>query len=1237
MLEQIQAVRASTSGKLDPSDSFPQSSYVRWTTYQYTDCCRLSSTRVYHSIPTNGEGTAGTHYDQTDFGYDSSKQRNRSVSPGGTITFQVFDVHRHVIATYVGTDDSGATETDPTGGGADPNNNMVPVTSSQYDHGQAGGDGNLTEQTQHVSDSETRVTAFVYDWRNRRTDTDGEIDFYEQVTYDNLDRVTRTERYDTTAQGNLIARSDTLYDDRGRVYRTIRYAVDPSTGDVGNALVDNTWYDAAGNQIKSQPAGSKLFTKTVHNGVGRQTAQYTGYDLDETTYAQATTVADDTILEQTETHYDAASNVSQLTARQRHHNVPASQTGPLGDPSTDPKARVTYTAQWHDAIGRQIATAAYGTNGGTALVRPDTIPDRSDTVLVTTTGYDDAGEAFQTIDPAGREDRQFFDAAGRTVKAIQNYVDGIVDIDHPDEDVTVETSYGPDGQVLTLLAKNPGTGDQVTRYVYGTTLVDSHIARSDLLRAEIYPDSDDTTDPLGDGPDEVYDRIEHRYSRQGERTETKDQNETVRAFDYDKLGRQVHDRVVTVGSGVDGAVRRISSTYDVRGSIAGVATYDDPATGSGNVVNELVFEYNDLGMPVREYQEHQGTKHSNTLYVQYDYDTTASGGVFTRGLRPTSVRYPNGRRIHLDYGPSGGIADALGRVAAIREDDAGSPGDTLAKYEYLGLGRIVTEDYVQPQVKLNYDSGTPGDYAGFDRFSRVVDHRWYDYGASADRDRCTYCYDRASNRLYRENTLTSGQDELYGYDQVNRLVAFQRGELNATKDGITGTPVKAEEWGLDTTGNWDAFLQKTSGTTDLDQARTHNPVNEITAITAATGTDWADPVHDRNGNMTTIPKPAALADGLTATYDAWNRLVEVKDGATVIARYEYDGLNRRIKSHIDSGAPSNTSGIDTYVHYYHNSAWQILETRQSDTPSAQPEALQPKHQYVWSRRYIDAPVLRDENTSANGLCDDQRLYYLNDANFNVTALLNTSGDAVERYVYSPYGVATIYDATWTNTRSESSYANVTLYTGRELDPETGLYYYRNRYYSAEPGRFVSGDPIGYEGGEFSLYPYLRGRPLVWIDPLGLIAVPYASCDFVPPATEGQDLTWLHVGMTVWGCNFSCRCPPPDFGVYPETDVAYVEPCENADEVCADDATPPQLLDRGLKVCDDDLGDRNRPWQPWPVVTKPNPGQPVITLPGTKPAVTPAQPVYSTPALWLWIGVHPIFWISRPDPGRPWST
>jgi hypothetical protein len=105
------------------------------------------------------------------------------------------------------------------------------------------------------------------------------------------------------------------HDDRGRIYRTIRYAVTPSTGAVGNSLTDNTWFDAAGNVLKSFPSGSKLFTKFVYDSLGRRTAQHQGYDLDETSYADANDLIGDTILEQSETAYDDASNVIQSTTR----------------------------------------------------------------------------------------------------------------------------------------------------------------------------------------------------------------------------------------------------------------------------------------------------------------------------------------------------------------------------------------------------------------------------------------------------------------------------------------------------------------------------------------------------------------------------------------------------------------------------------------------------------------------------------------------------------------------------------------------------------------------------------------------------------------------------------------------------------------------------------------------------------------------------------------------------------
>ena len=132
-------------------------------------------------------------------------------------------------------------------------------------------------------------------------------------------------------------------------------------------------------------------------------------------------------------------------------------------------------------------------------------------------------------------------------------------------------------------------------------------------------------------------------------------------------------------------------------------------------------------------------------------------------------------------------------------------------------------------------------------------------------------------------------------------------------------------------------------------------------------------------------------------------------------------------------------------------------------------------------------MLRDKNTDADGLCDDERIYYLGDANFNVTTLVNTGGDALERYVYSPYGVLTIYDATWANVRSTSSYANAYTYTGRQLDSETGLYYYRARFYAAQLGRFGSRDPIGYGDG-YNFFAYVTNRPVAATDPLGLTLV-----------------------------------------------------------------------------------------------------------------------------------------------------
>jgi RHS repeat-associated protein len=1107
--ESISATRASSSGKLTASDTFAQSSYIRWSVNLSNDAGQLTATRAYHTIPTSGDGSSGTNYDESTFAYDAMGRQNKSVTPGGTISRTVFDARGHALADYVGTDDSSATDADPTGAGGDPhlvvctsgassssspssssgtpdpNNNMVLVAEREYCDGSSGcscgggGAGNLVSETRHVDFLTWHTTDFEYDWRGRQLHVfppadDAGRTVYTKATYDNLDRATKQERYleISGSADRLLARSETFYDDRGRVYQTKRYAVDVDSGTVGNALVSNTWFDAAGNAIKQQSAGSQAFTKTVYDSLGWAVKQYVGHDTDETAYADASSVSDDTIVEQVETVYDDAGNVLQTTTRQRFHN--ATGTGELTSPSgVQPKARVTYAAMYHDEVGRQIAVANYGTYGGATFSRASVVPNRTDTILVTSTDYNVAGQAYKTIDPAGREDRQVFDDAGRVVKTIQNYIDGVVSAAASDEDVTVEMTYNADGNLSTLTAKNPTTGDQVTTYVYGTTLSDSEIATSTLKRAEIYPDSDDTT-ALGDGTDGVYDRIEFKYDRQQRVTEVKDQQETVHAFDFDALGRQTQDRVTTLGSGVDNAVRRISTTYDVMGRREKISSCDNPAVGSGSIVNEVQFAYDDFGQLVTEYQEHGGAVNTTTsLKVQYAYEDGTDNNV-----RLAKMTYPDGRELNYSYGSAGSTDDALSRVASLIDNDGTTH---LVDYSYVGRNTSVKTDYPEPDLRYDLAMGAGSDpYDGFDRFGRVVDSRWYDYGSSADVDRIKYGYDRAGNRTFREQTCdpTSHHDEVYAYDGVNRLADFDRGTINANKDAIS-TLKFAQQWSLDPTGNWSGFKEDDDGDSswDLNQSRTSNEVNEITNITETCGPSWATPAYNRAGNMTTIPKPADPTSSFAATYDAWNRLVKLENGWDAVSEYAYDGAKRRgVQKTYDSGE------LDQTRHFYYTDPqkWQVIDERLESSGEISANA---DRQFVWGLRHIDDFVLRDRDTDSNGSLDE-RLYALQDANWNVTAVADTSGDVQERYAYSAYGAPRVLTPAFT-VRASSSYDTEVLYAGYRHEEATGLYHTRRRVYQPELGCWVQRDPIAFEARDPNFYRYVHGQPIHAVDPFGL--------------------------------------------------------------------------------------------------------------------------------------------------------
>ncbi|HDZ20628.1 hypothetical protein LCGC14_0409160 [marine sediment metagenome] len=252
--------------------------------------------------------------------------------------------------------------------------------------------------------------------------------------------------------------------------------------------------------------------------------------------------------------------------------------------------------------------------------------------------------------------------------------------------------------------------------------------------------------------------------------------------------------------------------------------------------------------------------------------------------------------------------------------------------------------------------------------------------------------------------------------------------------------------------------------------------------------------HNKAGNMDVMPIPADEANTYDLTYDAWNRLVEVKVGEVVVTQCRYDGMHRRIAT-LEFVSSDNWTRTD----FYYDTAWRVVEECRAEdlATSVTAGANNDKEdvitnvyaQYVWGLRYIDALILRDRDSDGNQTLDET-LYYCNDANMNVTALINASGTVVERYEYTPYGQVTILDPDFTLDSDGgdglSDVDNRILYAGYRHDTETGLYHVRHRYHHPTLGTWITRDPSGYADG-MSLYEYVMGNPVVYRDPRGLTA------------------------------------------------------------------------------------------------------------------------------------------------------
>ena len=192
--------------------------------------------------------------------------------------------------------------------------------------------------------------------------------------------------------------------------------------------------------------------------------------------------------------------------------------------------------------------------------------------------------------------------------------------------------------------------------------------------------------------------------------------------------------------------------------------------------------------------------------------------------------------------------------------------------------------------------------------------------------------------------------------------------------------------------------------------------------------------YDANGNISSW-------GGTSFSHDSQGQLTNLTAGSQSTA-YQYDYRRLRV-----------TGGTAAYTYDAAGNLRQIADGGNLT-------------QYVYVDG-IDHAVLLRRNGTLYALITDHL--------GSVVAILNSAGNLVQSYDYTPFGRTT---ATGTDV------GNVLGFTGREYDPASGLYYYRNRWYSPDLGRFLEPDPIGLAGWDVNLYRYVGNSPINATDPTG---------------------------------------------------------------------------------------------------------------------------------------------------------
>ena len=416
----------------------------------------------------------------------------------------------------------------------------------------------------------------------------------------------------------------------------------------------------------------------------------------------------------------------------------------------------------------------------------------------------------------------------------------------------------------------------------------------------------------------------------------------------------------------------------------------------------------------------------NSSYT-YNYDLA---GRLTRVDNEGTANIP---RVVLSYS-----YDKVGNMVQVTDSLGGTE-----SFSYDNLNRVVQitqtgTGVVDKRVDLSYNAAS--------QMTGIV--RYSDLAGNELVVESNYEYDgigRLINLTHSRNSLILAN---YGwiYDNAHRVTRF------TSPDGISNYTY--DDRGQLLAGDHDYQSDESYSYDD------HGNITNTGYVTGANNRLLSDGVYnytyDAEGNRI---QRTAIATGEVTSYewDFRNRITKVvtldSDG-NIVKRmeYAYDVFDRRIGKSLD--------GAISEVFVYDGDHIALVFDGDGEL----------------TQRNFHGPLI-DQILAIEG-AGSQVQWGLGDNLGTIRIVVNADGVVVNRIVYDSFGEV----VSESNPGVDFRYG----FTGRELDLETGLVYYRARYYDG--GRFISEDPIGFGGGDGNLYRYVFNSPTNFTDPSGNIAV-----------------------------------------------------------------------------------------------------------------------------------------------------